>query len=163
MTKEKTAEAPNNALDLASLNTSEGSDKGARIELTHPTTGAKLGVFVTVLGKHSQVFRDIVRERVNARVKKEALAARRGKNLEPRTAEEVEREALELLVACTLGWETETRNAKGEVTDTSPTLMFKGEALPFNAPNGFNVYSELLWVREQVDGAIGDLENFIPA
>lgn len=169
MTKvEAGAKAPTKAIDLADLNTSEGSDKGARIELVHPTNGAKLGLFITVLGKHSQVFREIVRERVNKRVQREAMAARRGRDVAPRTAEEVEREALELLVACTLGWDTETvikpaDKAKGVEAEIekSPTITFKGEPLPFNAANALNVYSELLWLREQVDNAIGDLENFI--
>lgn len=150
--KAEAAEKP--VVDLSVLDTTTASDKGARIELNHPTTGTGLGIYVTVLGKHSTVFRDIVRERVNKRVHKESMAARRGKHLDPRTAEEVEREALELLVACTLGWDS------GE---DDPTLTFKGEKLPFNAANALNVYSELLWVREQVDNAIGDLENFISA
>jgi hypothetical protein len=40
-------------------------------------------------------------------------------------------------------------------------MPYRGEALPFNAKNVLKVYSEQLWVRGQVDAAIGDLENFI--
>src|SRR6056300_455969 len=101
MSKDETVSktvAKGKPVDIGDLDTVTGSDKGARIELVHPTTGAKLGVFVNVLGKHSTVFREIVRDRVNLRVKKESYAARRGKPLDPRTAEQVEAEAVDLIV-----------------------------------------------------------------
>lgn len=151
-------------LDIASLDTVEASDKGARIELKHPTTGDPLGVFITVLGKHSHTFRDIVRDRINKRVREEANAARRGKPATLKTAEVQEAEGVELLAACTTGWDTESKveGEPGKVT-SSPTMTFRGEQLPFNMANAIRVYSEILWVREQVDAAIGDLENFIVA
>jgi hypothetical protein len=142
------------AFDLSSLDTSDASDKGARVELVHPTTAKPLGMFVTVLGKHSQVFRDIIRDRVNRRVRDEANANRRGKQPELMTAEQVEHDAIELLVACTLGWDSGT---------DKPTWLYKGEELTFTVPNAIKIYTEMLWIREQVDNAIGDLENFIKA
>lgn len=152
MSKEENKVTP--MLDLASLDTAEASDKGARVELNHPTTNMPLGMFVTILGKHSQVFREIVRERVNKRVRDEANATRRNKQPDNYTAEQVEREAIELLVACTISWDS------GE---GKPFLFFKGEELPYTMQNAITVYSEMIWIREQVDNAIGDLENFIKA
>jgi hypothetical protein len=158
-------------IDLASLDTVAASDKGARIAILHPINKEPIGIFIQLLGKHSTTFRELIRERINKRVKAESMAAKRGKNLDPRTAEEVEAEALEMLVACTLGWETEiyeTTEKPGEkpqkvVKETKPTIFIDGEHLPFNHQNGIKVYTRLLWLREQIDDAIGDLENFMPA
>ncbi len=154
----KAAYAP---LDLATLDTEVASDKGARIEILHPVAGS-VGVFITLLGKHSQVFRDIVRDRINRKVREKANADRRGKAAELPTAEANEAEAIELLVACTLGWDTEVRDSKGEIIEAKPTLFFGGEELAFSVPNAFKVY-KTIWVREGVDEAIGDLENFMQA
>ena len=148
-------EAGNKAFDIGAIDTVKGSDEGARIELTHPFNGSKTGVFIKVLGKHSTTFRELVRERSNRRVKLEAHAARRGKPMEPRTAEQLEADAIELLVACTLGWDS------GD--EAKQVIPYKGEELAYNVPNCKRVYTEMIWVREQVDNAIGDLENFIKA
>lgn len=141
-------------IDLSSLDTATASEAGATIPILHPISKEPIGINITVLGKHSATFRELVRERINKRMKQESMASRRGKQLEPRTAEEVERDALEMLVACTLGWNS--GEGKNYIT-------FKGNKLEFNPVNALTVYSGLIWLREQVDEAIGDLENFIQA
>lgn len=140
--------------DLGDLDTASASDKGARVEIVHPVTKDGVGLFVTVLGKHSQVFRDIVKDRVDRRIKEEAQANKRGKEVPPKTADEAERQAIELLAACTLAWDS----GEGE-----PYWTLRGEKLSYNVPNAIKVYTEILWIREQIDEAIGDLENFIKA
>jgi hypothetical protein len=157
MTKETKGEAEvktASELDLASLDTATASEKGAIIPIVHPTTKEPIGINIKVLGKHSDTFRELVRDRINKRVKQESMAARRGKHLDPRTAEEIERDALEMLVACTLGWDS------GEGKDY---IFFEGQQLKYSPQNALTVYSKLIWLREQVDEAIGDLENFIQA
>jgi len=165
--KEKAAKPATVEFDLNSLDTVSGSDAGAKIAIVHPATKEPVGINIFVLGKHSHAFRDLMRERINKRVKAESLAARRGKPLEPKTAEEAERDALEMLVACTTGWETEFFHVdeKGQriIDDTKPTIRLGEERLEFNAQNALRVYNNNLVIREQVDDAIGDLENFIPA
>ena len=160
MTDEKKASLPN-AIDLADLDTTAASDKGAEIELVHPTSQKGLGIFFNILGKDSQVFRDQVKDDANAAIRKEALARQRGKKIDPPTAEEAEEKAINLLTLCTLGWRSETKNDKGEVVDNQPTITIAGEKLSFNANNCKRVYSQFVWIRRQVDEAIGDLENFI--
>lgn len=158
--------APDNILDLASLDSTTASDAGAKIPILHPISKEPIGIFVTILGKHSTTFRELVRERINKRIQQESLAAKRGKILDPRTAEQVEQEALEMLVACTIGWETEIYEGEGKerkIKETKPSILFDGQDLPFNPQNGLLVYSRMIWLREQVDNAIGDLENFIKA
>ena len=149
--------------DIGSIDTVAASDAGTEVELLHPTTRKPLGVFISILGKHSNTFREIVRERINRRAAAEQRAARRNKPLEPRTAEEIEREGLELLAACSTGWRSETRDEKGDVVANETVMVFKGEKLPFSTANALKVYTEMLWVREQIDEAIGDIENFIQA
>lgn len=170
MTKEKGESLPKTdgvEFDLAALDTSAASDAGVNIPIVHPITKEPVGINIKILGKHSTTFRELVRERINKRVKEESMAAKRGKQLDPKTAEEVEREALEMLVACTVDWETEVFHIddKGNrvIDEVKPTILFNGERYPFNAKNGLLIYSKMLVIREQVDEAIGDLENFIKA
>lgn len=150
-------------VDISDLDTVAASDAGAEIELVHPTTNAPLGIFITILGKDSEVFREHVKEQVNASIRKEALATRRGKKVDPPTAEEAEQRAIELLVLCTLGWRSETYGEKKAVIANEPVIVMKGEALPFSVANAKRIYTDSIWIRRQVDEAIGDLENFIKA
>ncbi len=154
-------EKTSTVIDIATLDTGAASDAGAEIELLHPTTSTPLGIFISVLGKDSAIFRDHVKEQVNARIRKEALAQRRGKPLDPSTAEEAEEKAIELLVLCTLGWRSSTKDAKGLIVTDEPTITMGGEKLAFNVANAKRVYTQSIWIRRQVDEAIGDLENFI--
>lgn len=155
------AESAFKPFDLASLNTTIASDKGARIEITHPTTGKGLGMFITVLGKHSNTFRDIVKARVDARFQAESMAAQKGKPVPTLTADKAERESLELLAACTVSWDTEIKD--GDKVEVKPQWFFEGQWIDCNVPNAIKVFNQILWIREQVDNAIGDLENFIEA
>jgi hypothetical protein len=148
-------------VDIDDMDTGTASDAGAEIELKHPTTKAKTGIFVTVLGKHGEVFREHIRERTNERIKREANAAKKNDELPPPTAEQVEEKAIELLVLCTLGWRSETRDEKGEVIESKPVIVHRGQELPFTVANAKMLYARLIWMREQIDEAIGDLENFI--
>ena len=134
------------AFDISDFDTGVASDKGFKLELMHPTNNTPLGMFITVLGKHSQVFRDHIKEQINERLRRDANAERKGKPAAIPTAEDAERQAIELLVLCTTGWEN---------------IKYKGEILPFTTANAFTLYTEQLWVRSQVDDAIGELENFI--
>jgi len=149
--------------DLDDLDTGKASDAGTEIELVHPVHKTPTGIFIGVLGKHSEVFRDHIREKTNERLRLEALNKKRGKDEETPTAEIVEQKAIELLVLCTTHWRSETRTEKGEVISNEPVIVFRGEPLPFNVPNAKMLYARMIWMREQVDEAIGDLERFMKA
>lgn len=137
-------------LDLAALSTQAACEKGFELELKHPVTKAPLGVFITVLGKDSHTFRNFTRERGNAMIRKQVELQRRGKQVEPPTLEQAEKDSIDLLVAVTTGWRT----------GDEPTVTHDGRALPFNADNVRFLYKES-WIRDQVDEAVGDLENFM--
>jgi hypothetical protein len=148
MTDTKTADAPPaKTIDLSSLDIIAAADKGFELELLHPATKAPLGVFVSLVGKDSTVFREHIRRNGNDRLRKQALQQRRGKDVDVPTYEKIEAEAIELLAVCTTGW----RNVE-----------YRGVTLPFSQVNAAVIYRDLPWIREQVDEAIGDIENFMP-
>lgn len=138
----------NNKLDLATLDTVAACDKGAEIELRHPVTTAPLGVFISIVGRDSSVFKEYIRNRVNDKLRRDALDKKRGRDEVVPTMEESEAESIELVTLCTTGW----RN-----------VTYKGTELAFNVANALMLYAEMPWIRRQVDEAIGDLENFMSA
>ena len=132
--------------DIAELDTTKACDRGAEMELVHPVTGEPLGIYITILGKDSTVFREHIREAVNDRLRREQLARKRGKDLEPETVEKSELEAIELLTLCTKGW----RN-----------MVMGGQELEFTPSNVRKVYTDYPWIRKQVDEGIANLELFM--
>lgn len=154
------------AFDLSALDTIEAANKGAEIELKHPVTKEGVGIFVTILGKDSETFRSYVKEETNARIRKNAMATRRGKEIDIPTAEEAEERATDLLIICILGWRQELRKKSEdgktvEVVKNKPTITFKGQELAHNVQNARLLLTGLPWFRLQIDEAIGDIENFI--
>lgn len=132
--------------DLSNLNTKKACDQGSEIELKHPSTNEPLGMFVTILGKDSQEFRDFTREKTNIRLRKDAMSQKRGKDPEIRTVEGIETENIELLVTCTKGW-------RGIEKD--------GVELPFTVQNAIMLYKEYPWAYEQINENIGLIDNFL--
>jgi hypothetical protein len=141
MTKDK-------AIDLSSLDTAAACDKGFELELKHPITNEPIGAFISVVGKDSKTFEDFVRKQSNDRLRRNFQNQRRGKDAEAPTVEQIETDAINLLVACTTGF----RN-----------VTYKGSLLTFSEENARLLYTEQKWVRSQVDEAVGDIENFMPA
>jgi hypothetical protein len=136
----------NKKFDIAELDTTKACDRGAEMELVHPVTAEPLGIFITILGKDSTVFREHIREAVNDKLRREQIARKRGKDLEPDTVEKSEQESIELLTLCTKGW----RN-----------MVMGGHELEFTPANVRKVYSEYPWIRKQVDEGIANLELFM--
>lgn len=143
--------------DLGSIDTVRDCNAGAEIELRHPTTNKPLGVFVSILGRDSDAFRDMAKAQHDADERKAFAARKRGKTPEPKTADEQEVEAVELLAAVVTGWRTEI---DGKSVDT---ITFGEEELAFNGNNVKKVLNKLLWVRRQIDEELGNLENFTKA
>lgn len=132
-------------LDLRSIDPSVACDKGYEFELLHPHTEEPVGTFITVLGKDSKAWRDHTRAKSNARMREDFEGKRKGKT-KPPTVEEIEEGAAELLAKVTVGWRD---------------VELDGEELPFNEANAKRLYTELPWVRHQVDEAASDLGNFM--
>lgn len=122
--------------DLASLDTAGACDKGAELELRHPVTSEGLGVFITLAGVDSAAFAKAQRDCQNARIR----------NQRPVTIQDIEKENLHTLAACTIGW-------RG--------LEEGGKAVAFSHAAAVDLYGRFPWIREQVNAFIGNRGNFL--
>lgn len=138
------------SFDLGSIDTIAACNKPFELEIKHPATGLGTGVFISVLGRDSDVYRGRVRAMADQAMR---LAAIGKPNPNDASLDKAEAKSIEALVAATVGWRT----------GDDPTVSVKGEKLSFTPENVARVYRELLPVREQVQGAINDVANFMPA
>jgi len=124
-------------MDLAKLDTLSPANEGVWMELEHPVTGEPLGIKIKVAGVDSDYYRKEMRRQQNKRLKK---------GIRTISAEELENEVIELLVACTLDWEG---------------IEYEGKVLECNKENARMIYKKFPWIREQVDNFINDRANFL--
>jgi hypothetical protein len=136
-------------MDLSTLSTRESAERGVKMEVTHPITGEPVcqdngePVTITLAGADSDRYKRIQRFNLNRRLQK---SGKRGSVT--LTAEELDAERLEIAVACTLGWDG---------------VIFQGQPAECNAVVARQLYSEVTWLREQVDDFITDRTNFLKA
>jgi len=144
--------------DLSQLDTGNAAETGVAVALLHPKTNVPLGIRIRVCGVDSEIYRSQVRKQQNRRTE----AARRARGRVTVSAEELESDALGILVACTLGWESDVK--EGDGIKTVPGLPVGGELLEFTPENVRKIYANpgYGWLREQVDAEIGDRANFLP-
>lgn len=131
-------------VDLSTLDTVAGANNGFDVVIYHPGTLANLGITISVLGKDSDEFQKVSRKHQKKRLDRLSKGGFRG--MAGLSAEESERDGLELLAACTMGW-------TGVVLD--------GKDVPFSTENAIDIYTRFPWIREQVDIAMGDRSNFL--
>lgn len=138
-------------MSLAALSPKATAEAGVEIEVLHPKTNLPLSprIYVTVCGADSDTCKKIQRKQLNRRLER-SQRSRNNKN--SMTAEELETESLEVLVACTKSWRT---------GDRPEIEMAAGEWLPCTPDNVRRVYDELPWMKEQLDQEIGDRSNFL--
>lgn len=96
---------------------------------------------ITVHGPYSKKYKAIAHAQQNRRLQK---AQRTGGKLNL-SAEEIEAAALELLIKCVDGW----------------SITLGGEQPDCTEGKVREVFTELPWVREQVDAALGDAQAFL--
>lgn len=132
-------------MDLANLDTARAGDDGAVMEVCHPVTGAVLKhddgrpFTVTVASYDSKRWRDASRAQIDKRLKEGRKATA--------TAESLERDGVDLLVAATIAWDVVIDGNKPEC---KPDVVRE-------------VYGRFRWLREQVDLFAADRGNFIKA
>lgn len=136
------------SFDIASLSVIESTD----LHLTHPVDGSKLfadadkqePIIVKLASQSSREYREIVNVISNRRLKRERDA--KGKAVAT-SLEVAQDETLELLAALCLD---------------ATNLVYNGKAVKSNADfRALLGDSKMLWVRSQIDVAVGDLELFI--
>lgn len=129
------------AFDLSSIDTVAACNKSFELEITHPATGLGTGVFISVVGKDSDIYRSRVKAFANEAIQREATGRKKVD-----TIDALEAKNIGALVAATVGW----RN-----------VVLDGEALDFNAENARRIYTRIIPVRDQVQEAVNDVSNFM--
>lgn len=112
------------------------------VEITDPGTGEKTGIVIRITGRESEAVKKVERAQADRRFERANLTG----NFAPLKAEELERDQAERLVAATAGWDG--------VEDES------GQPLHFSPENAKRLYTEVSWVREQVQRAMDDRTRF---
>jgi hypothetical protein len=137
-------------IDLAALDTVQGSNEGFEVSIYNPATTENLGLFITVLGKDSDEFQRVSRAQQKKRMEKMSKGGFRNTNV---PVESSEADGIQLLAAVTKSWR------QGE----KQTITLDGRELDCSKDNAAMIYERFPWIREQVDVAIGDRANFIKA
>lgn len=129
--------------DLSSLDTSTSA--AGEMTLFHPVEETPLKgsdgkpITLQLLGidstEHQRAQRTITNRRL-ARPNRAKL-----------TAEQLQAEMIEVLVACTVGW--------------SDNFQLDGQAFGYSTENARTLYERFPWAREQADEFIGDRANFL--
>jgi hypothetical protein len=137
------------SFDLGSLDTIEACNKPYEFEIRHPVSGAGTGVFWSVVGRDSDVYRSRTRAMADETLRKQAMGGKGSAE----TLDKLEQKNIDAMVAATTGYRT----------GDDPTVMLKGEKLDFSPVNARKVLSEILPIRDQVLEALNDLANFMRA
>lgn len=140
-------------MDLNDLDTTRAAETGFELELTHPTNASPLGMFVTVLGRDSDAYTKLQAAQNRKRIERlQKLGGR-----VTLSADELERDAIALLAACTRSWRRDTEESKGP----KDTWLLEEEELVCSVANASKVYTRFKWIREQVDEAVVNRANFL--
>lgn len=130
-------------MDIASIKPIERT-----VEITHPGTGAPLGIRVRVMSIEDDRLKKIKRSITDERFKLES----KGKSLK---SEELEKNGERLLFGATLGWEW--YNPTGEEADM-PSM---NGAVPDYTVRNFNeLINTAPWIADQLREAIDETKSF---
>ena len=123
--------------DLSDIDTATACEGGAVLHLVHPTTGAKLGMTITLAGTDSPTYVQAQRALVNKRMRS------RGAKL---TADQIDEDNADLIAACVLDW---------------TGVVEKGAALDCTRANAKSLFLRFPWVKEQASEFMSDRANFL--
>ncbi len=125
------------ALDLSAFDLRSGAEKGAKLQLLHPVSGDAINVCIVMRGADAPSYRQVIRGQIDQQISE-------GKT--ELSAAELETCHVERLAAATLSW-------KG--------VVYEGAELACTAANVKRLYSEQLWIREQVARFMEDRAHFL--
>lgn len=118
------------------------------IEIVSPVTGQPIGLRIRVMSIEDDRLKRIKRQITDESLKLQA----RNKAFK---AEELERNANMLMFGGTLGWEW--YNPTGDDADMP---AFHGEQPEYNQKNFVALVTEITWIGEQIQEAIGETKSF---
>ena len=124
-------------LDLWDLDISQSAELGAKMVLCHPVRKEPLPIGIYLKGKDAPTFRRTIRRQIDWQISEGKADL---------SAVEMERHLVERLAAATVGWEG---------------IKYQGESFPFSERNAEKLYSEQIWIREQVQQFIDERANFL--
>lgn len=138
----------NDAADLSALDTISACNKPFEFELVHPVNRTGLGIFWSVVGKDSDVYRARIRGLADENLR------RSNAGLPPmdNTLSKLEAKNVDTLAAASTGWRSEGKPG---------VVVWKGEELSFTPENVKRVLTELPAAREQVQEKVNDLGNWL--
>lgn len=118
------------------------------VTLVHPNTGDALknddksGMTITVHASHSKEHKAVLHEQTNKRLK----AMQAGKKQEF-TAQDIEEATLTLLSKITVEW----------------NITYGGEKPKLTVTKAKELYDEVFWIKDQIEGALADSLDFTKA
>jgi len=133
-------------MDLMNLKPASGDT--VEVTLVHPNTGDilknddKSEMTITVYASHSKVHKTALHEQTNKRLK----AMQSGKKQEI-TAQELEEATLTLLSKITAEW----------------NITYGGEKPELTVAKAKDLYDEVFWIKDQIEGALADSLDFTKA
>jgi len=136
--------------DLAQVDTKTLADSGVDMPVK-TLEGQPLlarngeGIAITVLGSDSNKYRALTRAQVRKRMKQ--MAGGKTPVMTEADMDETDRDVLDILVACTVGWKN--------------VLNTAGEPIQFTEENVRKLYANYPVIREQVEAFISNRTNFI--
>lgn len=137
-------------MDLKDLGI-DRAEQGVEMVVEHPTKGTPLvdeetnePWTITLLGADSDMLRNLSHKSTNKRLSRAFKGGRR--NRVATKSEELEEDALDILVAATTGWKH---------------ITLGGEKIPCTKDRVREVYTLFPWIREQADEFINDRSNYL--
>ena len=118
------------------------------VALVHPNTGAalknddKTPMTITVYASHSKEHKAVLHEQTNKRLK----AMQSGKK-QDFTAQDIEEATLTLLSKVTADW----------------NITYGGEKPKLSVAKAKDIYEEVFWIKDQIEGALADSLDFTKA
>lgn len=137
-------------MDLKQLDVNQAANKGAVLELRNPydgeiltydKEGEQVPMFLRVLGKDSDAYRQGFRKLVNKRMRKAKRSGGAAK------LEEIEKDTLRQLAACVVGGKIFIDGREVEVDESVAYELMDQDGYA--------------WIREQVEEFQGDRSNFL--
>jgi hypothetical protein len=130
-------------MDLKKVDFVDGANSGFTLVVFDPATMVDTDISITVLGRDSDIYRQLAANQSRKRLGKMAKAGR--VTAGTMSLDEFENDAMELLVACTTAWEN---------------ISIDGVPVEYSKESARRVYKEYPFIKEQVEAAITDRANF---
>lgn len=132
--------------DLQKQDFSKAAEAGYTFELKLPT-GAGSGAKLTILGDMSSTVKAYSRRKFQEYQQKQAIAKRKGKELDDMDLDEAEQLGVESTLVRLVGWEGITED---------------GKEVPFSKDKAAEVLTAHSWIRDAIMQESSDVTNFTP-